>query len=109
MKLLLSFLLLFSHNLQAEEFFFTSIAFGYKFNEPDTFEYQGQEVNASYGHWLSTEFELGWSSKIYQSGRRKAYISIYYHHSSQLLSGKPFNDEPEYYKDEISTKVEYRF
>ncbi len=71
---------------------YAKIGAGYKLEESETFTYNGKEVEADYGHWLSARIEIGCETNKWSWG-----IS----HHSQWLSGAPFNDDAEYHKTEI--------
>lgn len=77
------------------------IGTGYKFTEPDRFTIAGEEVKMDFGHALSAIVELGYES---DTGWRFGIA-----HHSQWLSGKPFNNDNEYYKNEIFIGKKWTF
>jgi hypothetical protein len=90
---------------------YLDIKASYKYDEPDYFEhYQPdgsmEKISADWGHEMANQISIGISTTCYES---KNWIHRCYgewNHRSHLLSGRPFNDDPEYRVNEI--QVGYR-
>lgn len=99
MKLLILPLIFFSLTASAVDDIYLKVGAGYKLSEPRTVELQGLPYNANFGHPLTARVELG----VEVSPK----LTIGVAHHSHWLSGKPVNDEYEYFKTEFF--VDYKF
>jgi hypothetical protein len=78
---------------------------GYKFDEPETFNLDGNLIPATYGSSISAIAEVGIKWHLDKKWSLKTFIG----HHSQWSTGFPFKDgdPPEYYKSEIGIKLRY--
>lgn len=99
-------ILLFSNKAKADGFF-VSIFADYKAHEIGYYENKKEGIyddNASFGAKMSNGASVGYYIK-----RGHHYIEARIRHSSQLMSGKPFNDEYEYWMDTVGFEYKYYF
>ena len=94
-------------NAASADNWFIAIKNGYKVRESNSFiTDSGTTYKADYGHWLATSIRIGYEWDICF----KTYLecSSGYSHDSQLLSGKPFNDDYEYTKSELFFEIKVK-
>lgn len=77
---------------------FAQVGIGYKIDEPDYVMYGAEKFPVSFGSSDTALFEVGFESGPVQFGIK---------HDSQWLTGRPFNNQPEYHKTELF--IRYKF